>query len=243
MALEPPHRSAKVLGCRPVARPMIRRQIAHRDQIAAAEDHGPLEDVFELTHVALPRPADERPQRVALDTETATAELGVEPVDEVVDQHRDVAATLAQGRHREVYDIETVKEILAEAAGVDLPLEVAIRARDDPGVHRGRLGTTDRQDALVLDDPQQLDLKLQGHLADLVQEEGAVAGRHEETRIRLHGGGEGAAEVTEELALEQGLGDRAAVDGHEVAVLTRARRVHGAGHQLLADSALPRHRY
>src|SRR4029450_5418407 len=112
------------------------RQIAHRNQIAAAEDHGPLENVFELTHVALPRAADERPQGIALDTETASAELGVEPLDEVVDQHRDVAPTLAQRRHREVHDIEPVEEILAEASGVDLPLEVAVRARDDPGVHR-----------------------------------------------------------------------------------------------------------
>src|SRR5262249_30329786 len=135
------------------------------------------------------------------------------------------------------------KEILAEASGHDLALEVAVRARDDSGVHGDRLGCPHRQDALVLDDPEQLDLQLQGHLADLVQEQRASARRHEATGIRLHGGRERTTDVTEELALEQSLRNRVAVDGHEAAIVARAGRVHGAGDQLLADAALARYQH
>ena len=46
---------------------------------------------------------------------------------------------------------------------------------------------------------------------------------HEEARVRLHGAGEGAPHVTEELALEEGIGDGPAVHGHEPAVPARAR--------------------
>ena len=44
--------------------------------------------------------------------------------------------------------------------------------------------------------------------------------------------------MAEELALEECLGDGAAVDGDEGAGMARAVRVYGAGHQLLAGAAL-----
>ena len=50
--------------------------------------------------------------------------------------------------------------------------------------------------------------------------------------------GERPALVAEELALEDGLGQGAAVDGHERLVGARALRVDGAGDELLARAAL-----
>ena len=44
--------------------------------------------------------------------------------------------------------------------------------------------------------------------------------------------------VAEELALQEGLGQRPAVDRHEAAAGARARVVDGAGDQLLAGAAL-----
>ena len=51
--------------------------------------------------------------------------------------------------------------------------------------------------------------------------------------------GEGAADVAEELRLEQALGKRAAVDAEERSVGVRRGGVDGAGEELLARAALP----
>src|SRR6202030_1844504 len=55
--------------------------------------------------------------------------------------------------------------------------------------------------------------------------------------------GERAPLVAEELALEERLGDRAAVDAHEGATAPRARRVDGFGDHLLADAGLADHEH
>ena len=61
-----------------------------------------------------------------------------------------------------------------------------------------------------------------GELADLVEEERPALGQLELALALDVGAGEGAALVPEELGLEEGLGDGAAVDGHEGSVAPRA---------------------
>ena len=67
-----------------------------------------------------------------------------------------------------------------------------------------------------------------------------LVGGDEQPGVGVDGAREGALDVAEELALEQRLGDRAAVDGHERAVAPGAGGVNRARHQLLADAALAR---
>ena len=92
-----------------------------------------------------------------------------------------------------------------------------------------------RSNSALLQDAQELDLEGERHLADLVEEERAAvrAARSLPLVARVRAG-EGAALVAEELALEQGLGDRAAVDRHERPVGSRAVRVDRARDELLA---------
>src|SRR5882762_643881 len=124
LALEPPDGPAKVLLRHTVGRRRIGRQVAKRNELASAEDHRALEHVLELAHVALPGPSNESPERLALDAEAPGAELGVEPLDQVIDQERDVTASFAERRHAQVHDVEPVVEVLAEAASLDLTREI-----------------------------------------------------------------------------------------------------------------------
>ena len=96
---------------------------------------------------------------------------------------------------------------------------------------------TRRNDPL-LEGAQQLALHRLGKLAHLVEEEGPAVRRLEEPLLRLHGPGEGAANVPEQLALDQRLGDGGAVDRDEGELLPGAAGVEGGGHQLLPRSAL-----
>jgi hypothetical protein len=61
----------------------------------------------------------------------------------------------------------------------------------------------DGDESALLEDAEELDLEGGAHLADLVEEERAAVGEVEEAGLVGRGAGEGAADVPEELALEQ----------------------------------------
>ena len=75
-------------------------------------------------------------------------------------------------------------------------------------------------------------------LAQLVEEERPPVGLEEEAAPRALGVGEGAPLVAEELALDQGLADGAAVHDDEGAVLAPALAVERPGGELLARARL-----
>ena len=158
---------------------------------------------------------------------------------EMVDEQGDVLAPLAQGGDPHPHHVETVEEVLAEAAGGDLVVDVAGGGRQDPDVHLAGLRLADGADLLVLEDAQQLHLKDVRELADLVEEEGAAVRLHEEPAAGAIGAGEGSLGVTEQLALQERLGDRAAVHRDERLVSAPGLGVDRPGENLLARPALP----
>ena len=89
-----------------------------------------------------------------------------------------------------------------------------------------------------LERAEDLDLGRRAHLADLVQEQGALVRRLEEPVLETVGAREGAALVAEELALEEGVLERAAVDDRQGRGRARAVGVERPGDQLLAGAAL-----
>ena len=90
----------------------------------------------------------------------------------------------------------------------------------------------------LLEDAQQLGLERRRDLAHLVEEQGAPLGRLDPADLPLDRPGEGSSLVAEELALEERLGERGAVDRHERLAGPRAAAVEGAGRHLLAGAAL-----
>ena len=93
-----------------------------------------------------------------------------------------------------------------------------MRRRHDARVE-GHLGVAaDRAHRALLQRAQQLGLELQRQLADLVEEERAALGLAEQAGARGLRVGERAADVAEELAVEEVLGQRGAVDRDERAL-------------------------
>ena len=76
----------------------------------------------------------------------------------------------------------------------------------------------------LLQHAQELRLRRQAHLADLVEEQHAAGGQLDLARLGLLRAGERAALVAEELRLEQLLGQRRAVQRDERPAPARARR-------------------
>ena len=106
---------------------------------------------------------------------------------------------------------QTIIKVFAEAPFVDRPGQVHIGRRDHPDVRLYNVLTPDPRQLAVLQHPQQLDLRLQRHLADLVQEQRAAVGLFKAALPLRAGVGKGALFVAEKLGFEQRLGDGAAV--------------------------------
>ena len=92
--------------------------------------------------------------------------------------------------------------------------------------------------APVFDDSQQLRLKLERKLSDLVEKYRPRAGDFEESALERSRVGKRARLVAEELALEQGLWNRGAIDRHERLGGARTRRVETARKELLSSTRL-----
>src|SRR6185503_15283232 len=124
-------------------------------------------------------------------------------------------------------------EVLAEAALLHLRLHVLVRGGDEAHVRADGPRPADAEELLGLQGAQQLHLHRGRDLADLVQEEHALVRDLEEARLAAEGAAERALLVAEELALEQGLRHRPAVDGHEGLDMAWTQAMDGARDELL----------
>src|SRR5205814_9831278 len=99
-----------------------------------------------------------------------------------------------------------------EPARLDLLEQVAVGRGDDSGVDLLGVVVADPLELALLQDAEQLDLKLGRGAVDLVEEDAAGVGRLEPAGPVVDGAGERALDVAEQLALEETLGQGTAVD-------------------------------
>ena len=144
-------------------------------------------------------------------------ELARELANEVAGEERDVFRTVLERRDGELDHRKTIEEIFAETAGRDSSMEIAMRGSDDADVDLACGEGTDGKDFLVLDGAEKLRLRWDGHITNLVEEEGASVGEFEQANLVAIRSGEGAFDVAEELALEEGFDDSGAVQHDEFA--------------------------
>jgi hypothetical protein len=111
--------------------------------------------------------------------------------------------------------------------------------RDNPGVHDTiqAIGANPL-DLASLGEPQEHRLHARGHLADFVQEQRAAIGEDGEARFVAIGIRETTPDVTEEFRLDQRVGQRRAIDRHEMMTTPGARLMDEAGHDLFPDTRL-----
>jgi hypothetical protein len=157
----------------------------------------------------------------------------------VFDEQREVAEALAQRRELHLDDGEPVVEIGTEALPLHLRAQAAIGGGDDPHVERLVLRRTDGLGLAPLQGAQNLGLKVETQLADLVEEDGALRRCLECALSRRYGARERAALVPEKLALQELPGDRAAIDDDEGAVLSVSLAMNRFRGGFFAGAGLP----
>ena len=157
---------------------------------------------------------------------------------EVLGQGRDVVHPLAQRRQAQRHDVEPIEQILAEQPLAHHQPQIAMAGGNDTDVGADRVVTADRHELALLQDAQQPGLRLERHVADLIEEQGAALGLLEPAHAARVGAGERALLVPEQLALDQFARDRRHVDGDERPALALAEIVQRLGDQLLAGAGL-----
>ena len=95
----------------------------------------------------------------------------------MLDERRHVGQPLAQRRDAQRVDVEAIVEVLTEAARLDLALEIAIGGRDDARRDRDGPVAADAHHLPLFEHAQQLGLRRQRQLADLVEEQRASCRR------------------------------------------------------------------
>jgi hypothetical protein len=96
------------------------------------------------------------------------------------------------------------------------------------------LGGAEPLELALLQDAQELGLKVEGQVADLVQEQRATVGQLEASLLPREGAREGPLLVSEELALDERAGEGGAVHPHQGTGLATTAAVKGTGDELLA---------
>ncbi len=197
---------------------------------------GALNGVLQLAHVPGPGMLHEHPLGGRRQGRRREPVLPKEKLDKGQDI---LSSAVAQGRDNDGKDIETVEEILAKTPRTHSFGEVNMGTCDDAHVDEDRLACADAVDLAGLQDAQELDLHVVRHVADLVQEDGALVGQFELAGpAALLGACERTVHVPEEFALQQLIGNGPAVDGHEGLSPALACVMDGLGEQLLARAGL-----
>src|SRR5437899_89868 len=91
-------------------------------------------------------------------------------------------------------------------------LQIAIGGGDDPYVHGLGPAAAHGFELTLLEHAEQLDLRLERQVPNLVEEDGPTMGKLEAADPPIDGAGEGALDVSEEFALDEAGRDGAAVD-------------------------------
>ena len=97
------------------------------------------------------------------------------------DEQRDVVLAIAQRRQLDRDHVEAVEEILAELPFLHHLPQVDVGRGDDADVDLDRLHAAEPHEVALLDHAQQLGLRLERDVADLVEEDAALVGEVEQS--------------------------------------------------------------
>ena len=164
-------------------------------------------------------------------------------VGKVLREQPDVVAPHPQWRQIDPHHVDPVVEITAELATFHHLVDVAGGRGHHADVDGVFLAGAHPPHPSLLEHAEQFGLERQRQFAHLVEEQRAAVGELDEAHPAGIGAREGPALVAEELALDQRVGNRPAINRHERALCPPAAGVNRPGHEFLAGARLTRHQH
>jgi hypothetical protein len=127
--------------------------------------------VLELSNIAGPVVFSEAGESIAVHVNTPSVHRR-KAIEEMLDEHDDVASSITQRRHYNRDDVDSVVQGLLKSAGAHQGSEVLARRDHQPDVGTDGLVASEPLQLVRLEEPQELGLQTVGELADLVEEHG-----------------------------------------------------------------------
>ena len=135
--------------------------------------------------------------------------------------------------------IQAVIEILAERALAQHLVQISVRCRYDPNIHRNGSRAAHTLDHMVLKGPQEPHLRLKGKLPELVEKQRAAVGQLKFAPHSAMRPGEGPFLVPEQRAVHERLRDGPAIDLDEGLAHALRSGLDRVGDKLLARAGFP----
>ena len=213
-------------------------EVFGQQQVAFTQQQGAGDHALELAHVARKAIVAELLQCAAGPLAGITVEEAAGLLGEATGQQLDIVSAFTQGRQVDGEGRQTVVQVFTEAPLADHFRQILVGGGNDPHVHLARFVAAQRAHFAFLQYPQQLGLQRQGHVTDLVEEQGAAMGIVDQAAVIPVGAGEGALAIAEQFTFQQMLRQRRAVLHHKALAAPRSVVMDGPGHQLLAGAGL-----
>src|ERR1044071_735951 len=145
----------------------------------------------------------------------APARLFAKLRGEVASEQDDILAALAQRGNLDREDREAKEEIATKLSMLDRQAQVFVGRRDDAHVNRDGRASTDAIHRLLFDNAQEFPLNRERQLANLVKKNRAARCQLKLPQTAFACARKRTALVAEEFVLDQGFGNRGAVNRHE----------------------------
>ena len=162
-----------------------------------------LDDILELSHVPRPVVLREQIERVWRQLEARLLILVAVLVQEVLYEQRNVVLPVAQRRQADRDHVQAVEQVFPELAVLHHLPQIEIRRGNDARINLDGVHGAEPRVLAVLDDVQKARLRVERHVADLVEEDGAPVRHVEQPLLRSDCSGEGISHVTEQRRLEE----------------------------------------
>ena len=196
--------------------------------------------MLQLAHVAIPRQPGHLLLGICREGQAwFVVHVGI-ALQEHPGQRHDVVGPFAEGRQVQLYGVDAVEQVFPELPPGHHLLQVAVGGAEQSHVHVDGLAASHAHDAAALQRREQLGLEGIAQVADLVEKQRTAVGQLKLARLVGLGIGESPLHMAEELALEERLGHRAHVDGHQAMAAALRQAVYLAGQHLLARAVLAR---
>ena len=118
-------------------------------------------------------------------------------IQEMAEEQRNFRRSFTQGRHVDRQHVQSVIEVLAQAARFHGLLNFDVGGGKHAHVDSDHVTPAEARVLMILQNVQQLGLEMRAHLGDFVEENGALGGQLEFAGFRAYRAGERALLVAE----------------------------------------------
>src|SRR6266850_8459732 len=199
--------------------------------------------VLQLSNVAGPAMANQGAHGVLRDGFDCFVHGRGKLLNEVFHELGDIRFPLAQRWQVNRKSVQPIIQIFAELTVPNHLLQVLVGRSNDANIDSSGTRAANGLKFTLLENAEQLGLKLQWHVSNFIEEQSAAIRQREPADMRIDRASKGSAFVSEQLTFEKAGRHSRAVHLHQIAASARAELVNRSRYYFLAGAGLSGNQY